>query len=563
MKSAKSARADVETGQDVEAILASVGEVAYRWSLEDDRLSWHGDVRGLFGVDSREAIATGAAFAAYLDRGNLLSRHDTVRNGVGVDEGEGVAYQIEYALRPAGVDGPLIWVEDIGRWHADGTDRPMRAEGVVRAIGERHAREQRLAFLARYDEQTGLFNRSYLLDLVDETIDNARRFHSVAAFVIIAIDDFGLINETYGFQAGDRAIAAMAQRIRGRLRDGDAIGRYAANKIGLILLNCDEQEMAGAAHRFLAAAREDVIALSDGAVSVTVSIGGVVIPRHAVSREQVMERVQDSLAVARAAGRGRFVAFSPSSEHEARRRENVMLSRRLIGALSSGRITIAFQPVVDIRSREPIFYEALLRLAHEDGTIWSAGDVVPLADRLGLARLFDLAVLDKTVETLAAQPDAILSVNVAPETAAGPDWLERLKGAVSDRPDIGPRLIVEITENSAIRNLEETARFVAGVHELGARLAIDDFGAGFTSFRNLRALSVDLVKIDGSYVEHLATNEDDQIFVRHILGLARDLGIETVAEWVQDEESAALLAEWGADSIQGNLSGRASLDPPW
>jgi EAL domain-containing protein (putative c-di-GMP-specific phosphodiesterase class I) len=235
----------------------------------------------------------------------------------------------------------------------------------------------------------------------------------------------------------------------------------------------------------------------------------------------------------------------------------------LIGALSEQRLRLAFQPVVDIRTRETVFHEALLRLAQPDGSIASAGQIVPLAERLGLSRLFDLAVLDRVLDTLARHPDARLSLNVAPETAAGADWLAKFARIVGQQPDIGSRIIVEITETSAIRNLDETAYFVSTVHDLGARLAIDDFGAGFTSFRNLRALRVDMVKIDGSFIATLPTSPDDQVFVHRLVELAQDLGIETVAEWVQDEETIALLAGWGVDRIQGNLSGAASLTPPW
>lgn len=547
----------------VEQLLARIGEAAYRWSIGDDSLVWSAHAAELFGLASDEPIATGKAYAMLLDGSNLVSRHDQVMNGVGFDEGGGVRYQIEYAVRPDGPGGRVLWIEDAGRWYADGGRRAVRAEGVVRIINERHAREQRLAFLSRYDEQTGLFNRSHLLDLLDETIHNVRKFRASAAFLVVSIDDFRLINEAYGLHAGDKALAAVAQRIRGRLREGDAIGRYSGNKIALLLMNCDEHEMAVAADRFLVAVRENVIATTEGSVSVTISIGGVAIPRHGRNRDEVMERVQESLNLARAAGRGRFVAFAPSAERAAQRRNNVELSRQLVGALSEQRLRLGYQPVVDVGTRQPVFHEALLRLAQPDGTIVSASQVIPLADRLGLSRLFDLAILDLVLQALIDYPTAVLSVNVAPETAAGPDWLAMLSRTLTQRPALGRRLIVEITETSAIRNLEETAHFVSTVHELGARLAIDDFGAGFTSFRNLRALAVDMVKIDGSFIEHLAKSRDDQIFVRRLIELARDLGIETVAEWVQDEESASLLEGWGVQRIQGRLSGDAVLDPPW
>jgi EAL domain-containing protein (putative c-di-GMP-specific phosphodiesterase class I) len=130
-------------------------------------------------------------------------------------------------------------------------------------------------------------------------------------------------------------------------------------------------------------------------------------------------------------------------------------------------------------------------------------------------------------------------------------------------PGVAERLTVEITETAAIQDIDETRGFVARVKDLGCRIAIDDFGAGYTSFRNLRTLGVDVVKVDGSFVQNLRHSEDDRAFVHTLIDLARRLGLDTVAEWVQDEEAAAILAGWGCDYIQGAYVGRASTERPW
>jgi EAL domain-containing protein (putative c-di-GMP-specific phosphodiesterase class I) len=131
------------------------------------------------------------------------------------------------------------------------------------------------------------------------------------------------------------------------------------------------------------------------------------------------------------------------------------------------------------------------------------------------------------------------------------------------RPGVAQRMIVEITETAAIHNIDETAGFVTRAKDLGCRIAIDDFGAGYTSFRNLRRLGVDMIKIDGAFVQNLTRSEDDRVFVQTMIGLGRSLGLETVAEWVQDEETAALLGGWGCDYLQGDLIGRAAIERPW
>jgi len=155
------------------------------------------------------------------------------------------------------------------------------------------------------------------------------------------------------------------------------------------------------------------------------------------------------------------------------------------------------------------------------------------------------------------------SVNVSPGSTTDPNWWGGLGSLLRAHASVAERLIIEITESAAILDIDETRGFVARVKDFGCRIAIDDFGAGYTSFRNLRRLGVDMIKIDGAFVQNLPRSEDDRVFVRTLIDLGRSLGLKTVAEWVQDEEAAAILAGWGCDYLQGDLIGRASLERPW
>ena len=154
-------------------------------------------------------------------------------------------------------------------------------------------------------------------------------------------------------------------------------------------------------------------------------------------------------------------------------------------------------------------------------------------------------------------------MNVSPDSITDPDWWSALGAQLRAKPGVAQRMIIEITETAAIQNIDETAGFVTRAKDLGCRIAIDDFGAGYTSFRNLRRLGVDIIKIDGAFVQNLPRSEDDRAFVRTLIDLGRSLGLKTVAEWVQNEDAAAVLTEWGCDYLQGDLIGRASLDKPW
>jgi EAL domain-containing protein (putative c-di-GMP-specific phosphodiesterase class I) len=178
-------------------------------------------------------------------------------------------------------------------------------------------------------------------------------------------------------------------------------------------------------------------------------------------------------------------------------------------------------------------------------------------------RLLDQRVLELAIAELVESPQLHLSLNVSPASTTDAEWWARLGALLRANRSIAERLIIEITETAAIHDIDDARGFVTRVKDLGARIAIDDFGAGYTSFRNLRKLGVDIIKIDGEFVRNLTRSQDDRTFVRTMLDLGRGLGLKTVAEWVQDEASATMLADWGCDYLQGELVGRASLERPW
>ena len=558
---AAAAKADRGGAIDPDEIFASVGEVAYQWRLDTDALIWGPNAADVLAIRDPAAIATGRGFAELVDPNSGPSRTEAVARATARDEGAGVPYQLQYALRPGG-SGPS-WVEDTGRWFAGPDGKPLRAHGVVRVINERHEREQHLAYLSRFDALTGEMNRGHLTEVLEATIDEAVKLRSSCAFLLAAIDNLGRINDAYGFDIADEVIAAVGKRIRSQLRSKDHLGRYSGNKFGLVLNNCTPEDMLVAADRLLACVRDGVVWTSAGPVAVTVTIGGITAPRHARTVREALTRTQDALDSAKAKRRGSFLAYRPNLQREAQRKANVRATDAIIGGLNERRVFLVYEPVVAIGSRQPAFYECLMRVGRADGSLLAVNEVVPLAERLGLVRLLDHRVLELVLDELVAAPLLEASLNVSAASTVHPDWWAALGAMLRAHPGVGERLTVEITETTAIQDVDETRGFVARVKDLGCRIAIDDFGAGYTSFRNLRKLGVDMVKIDGAFVQNLTRSEDDRAFVRTLIDLARRLALETVAEWVQDEEAAAILAQWGCDYLQGALVGLASRERPW
>jgi len=546
---------------DTATILACLGQAAFTWDMATDALSWSAHVGAVFPDIPPAALASGTEFAKLIEPNGSI-RIDALGLSPPVHGGDGVPYRIEYGVRISSA-APILWIEETGCWFAGADGRPVRAQGIVRIDNERRAREEQLIRLSRHDPLTGELNRTHLIAALAEAIEEAQRYRLSSAFMLIGIDHLARINDAFGFDVADAVISEIARRIRARLRGGDVLGRFSGNKFGLILKNCTVDDMNAAAERFLAGIRDEVVPTRSGPVSVTASIGAVSVPRYAREADEAINRAHETLDGAKRRRAGSFSAWRPNLERDAQRRVNIRVTDEIVTALNERRIVMAYEPVVTASSRKIAFCECLVRMEQNDGRVLLAPDIVPVAERLGLIRLVDHRVLELVVAELANSPGIALSLNISPETTMDPDWWAGIESMMRAHPGIAERLIIEITETVAIQDIDDVRSFVTRLKNFGSRIAIDDFGAGYTSFRNLRKLGVDIVKIDGAFVQNIARSADDRAFVQTLIDLARRLNIETVAEWVQDEEAAGLLRDWGCDYIQGRLIGLAQADRPW
>jgi diguanylate cyclase (GGDEF)-like protein len=542
-------------------ILASLGQAAFVWDIATDAIAWSEHASSVLPDIPAAALASGAEFSKLIEPERSI-RMDALGHSPPAHGAAGTPYRIEYGVRTS-TSAPVLWIEETGCWFAGADGRPARAQGIVRVNNERHARDEQLVRLSRHDPLTGELNRTYLVASLAEAIEEAARFRSSFAFMLIGIDHLARINDAFGFDVADAVISEVATRIRTRLRGGDVLGRFSGNKFGLILKNCTVDDINVAAERFLAGIRDDVVPTKSGPVSVTASIGAVSVPRYARNADEAINRAQETLDMAKRRRAGSFSLWRPNVERDAQRRVNIRVTDEIVTALNERRIVMAFEPVVEARSRNASFYECLVRMEQDDGQVLLAPDIVPVAEKLGLIRLVDHRVLELVVAELANSPNVQLSLNISPDTTMDPDWWASIESLMRAHPGVAERLIVEITETVAIQDIDDVRGFVTRLKNFGSQIAIDDFGAGYTSFRNLRKLGVDIVKIDGAFVQNIARSADDRAFVQTLIDLARRLQIKTVAEWVQDEASASMLRDWGCDYIQGRLIGLASSKRPW
>ncbi len=533
-------------------ILTSIGEVVYEWQAATDRLRWSNNAFDVLKTDILSVFPSGKSYTDLITPDTLTSRYRAIFGSGKSDDGEGVPFECIYCLAPLGFENELrLWVEESGRWFADGTGRAERVHGIIRVVNEAQHREQRLRFLSQFDALTGLFNRSVFLDQLQLTLEQCKQKGKQACFLIAHIDNFRVVNEAYGFDVADQVICEVARRIARRLRDGDLVGRISGTKFGLLINNCSEKEMAAAAERFLDAAREELIMTDVGPVHVTLTMGGAYLGEGVEDLRQAEICALDALDRAKSHCRGTFRAFQAKTFALEERQQKIRMSDEVITALNERRIDLAFQPIVEARTGAVAFHEVLVRVKDRDGNPIPAESFVHYAEQLGLAAMLDHRILEMTLDLLFAHEKVQLSMNVCPDVGGDKEWMSYLRARLVNNPDVAGRLMIEIAERSTLENPETAVEFVRSVKELGIRVAIDDFGAGYTSFQQLQVLDADMVKIAGSLMRDIAENEQNRAIVRMFAELASELGFDVVAKWVVSAEVADLLVPLKITYLQG------------
>ncbi len=534
--------------------LSSAGEVHYHHTSADDRIHWSDNAEDVFSHHNVSPISSRSQFVA------LIDKKDQIEMKVQLEQSAktGDPFSIEYQVRDKSDN--IAWVEDRGICLTDKDGKLDQIIGLIRFVTERKEEQARLIHLAVYDELTGQINRNRLRECLAATIENVQRSNGSAGFLVAAVDDLSLINENYGFETADEVIVEVSRRLNQHLHEQDVIGRISGNKFGILLAKGGHDVMMHTAKLLQCSIRETVVKANNTAVSASISVGCIEIPNFAESADEALANAEEALSRAKSQGRDRSYAYFLSDGWKSSRHERKSIADQIMSALKEERIVLAYQPIVDAKTGKADHFECLVRIHDNDGKYVPAGVFIPVAEQLGLIRILDRRVVEMAVAKLEEEPNLKLAINVSALTATDPSWYESSIEWITKHKAVCPRITIEITETVAIQDLEESARFISRLKDLGCKIAIDDFGAGYTSFRNLQLLDIDTVKIDGSFVRGLNENTDNKFFVRTLIELAQHFKIQTVAEWVECEEEVQLLKSLGVDFLQGFHLGKPETD---
>lgn len=394
------------------------------------------------------------------------------------------------------------------------------------------------------------------LDALSELDTAARKNRTQAALVLVSIDNLSMIMSGYSMAVAEAVMSELAQVISASPINNPAILRVQRDQFGVLIENTTEEAVNAWRVALEEGIRHYSYASRYGELHCLSSTAYEMLPDSFSDPAEILGRVIVSLTEGTVLSTTEDVSGADS-------REEMGLANFLGQAVKENRIRLAYQPVIDSHTGEVAHYEALLRLFGEDGKITSAGALIPIAERMGFIPMIDQIVLKKVIAELRADPDVKLAVNVSNLTTLDAGWINILTEAVDATPEIAPRLTAEITETAVHGDLKHSARFCAEVQALGCLIALDDFGSGYTSFRQLQALSIDYVKIDGVFIRDLTDNADSRLFVKTMLDFIRGFGLKSVAEYVENGEIAKMLMELGVDYLQGYYFGKPSDARPW
>jgi diguanylate cyclase (GGDEF)-like protein len=424
---------------------------------------------------------------------------------------------------------------------------------------ELERREEELAFLATHDALTGLPNRTLILDRVEQMLARSRRNQRPAAALFIDIDNFKDINDSLGHSAGDELLQAVAARLDGAVRDADALGRLGGDEFVVI---SEELSLTAApelvAERLLDALKHPFKLGPDKAtrVSVTASIGIAI--GEQTTAEELLRNADIAMYRAKWDGKNRYSVFEIGMQETVQNRMELEMDLR--EALEKDQFFLAYQPTIDLGSMSPTGVEALIRWQHPERGILQPDGFIPLLEESGLITEIGRWVLEQACAQgaawRAAEYPITMAVNVSGRQLDSDRIVADIDGALAKSGLDPTALTIEVTETALMREVEETARRLTEIKDLGVQIAIDDFGTGYSSLAHLQRFPVDALKIDRSFISGLRRNQEGETLIRTLVQLGKALSIETFAEGIEQQQELSLLKDENCDSGQGFLFAR-------
>lgn len=460
-------------------------------------------------------------------------------------------------------DGSLIEIRDISTFDIDDAG-DLVCRSIFLDVTDQKKNEQRIVYLANHDVLTGLYNRHRFQQELEKIVEYGHRYEQSGALVFVDLDQFKYINDTMGHQAGDEFLIRIAESLSSNLRVVDVLGRLGGDEFGIILPNTNKDQVEIIVKKLMRGLIASSESYKNDDMSVTASFGVVIFPEQGIVPGNLLAKADAAMYSAKDKGRNTCHFYDESDKQLQQMHEKLEWEQRIREALEDDLFVLHFQPIFDLVSRQVVHYEVLLRLQDGENKLIAPGAFLGIAERFGMIRDIDRWVLQKAIQVQAKSMEeekpVSLAINISGRHFGDFQVLDWIKSYIKKTGADPSRLIFEITETAAVENITQARFFTDALHDLGCKIALDDFGIGFSSFHYLKHLPVDIVKLDGSFVRNLGYDEFDKVFVKSMSDMAKSLNIKSVAEFVEREETIAILNKLGVDMGQGYHLARPSAD---
>ena len=427
-------------------------------------------------------------------------------------------------------------------------------------ISEEKARMRQLEYLARNDPLTGLYNRTWFGHELEKAVEEAGVSGERMAVLLLNLDRFKDVNDSYGHATGDQVLKHMVQQVQSALRPGDVLGRLAGDELAVVARHLRHADGAAAVARQLIVAVAEPWSSPDGfEVVAGVSVGICMFPEHAATAELLLQGAHAAVYGAKAQGRGAWCFYEETMTQAAR--ERLELESRLRLALAHGHLEMHYQPQVDIVTGRITGAEALVRWNDPHEGLISPGRFIPVAETSGVIGPLGEWVMRQVCRQGqqwrdAGLPDVTLAVNVSPRQFHLTDLAGCASAALAASGFPARLLELEITESALAERVDEVRQVLVRLRELGLRIAVDDFGTGYSSLAQLKRFPIDVLKIDQGFIRDIPHSADDMAISTAIIGMGHSLGMSVLAEGVETPQQLDFLRQLGCNTFQGYLCSR-------